>query len=201
MGLRLFQQRSLTNDVAKEEDASSDTIYPLRFATRHRHGIETVDMNTRVLILPSSDDLFTVNADHGSFFHTSYSHGLLTRLLEEASKGNLSLRDCIGLSCDLKALAAAGVNKTSELLDLNVKFAKLDSFYVWEMIDRNLRSIQSVYKFHGAELSEALGKLASDAIGPKAVELGWTISKNDDENLVTFKTSMFSGADLAGYPR
>ncbi|KAI1027864.1 hypothetical protein LB503_011822 [Fusarium chuoi] len=69
------------------------------------------------------------------------------------------------------------------------------------MIDRNLRSIQSVYKFHGAELSEALGKLASDAIGPKAVELGWTISKNDDENLVTFKTSMFSGADLAGYPR
>ncbi|KAI1047961.1 hypothetical protein LB505_013627 [Fusarium chuoi] len=149
-GIRLFQQRFLTSGVATEEDSVSDTIYPLKFEIRHRHDIETVDMNTRELILPSSDHLFKVNADHGSFFRTSYSHGLLTRLLEEASKGNLSLRDWIGLSCDLKALVAAGVNKTSELLDLNVKFAELDPFYVWEMIDRHLRSTQSVYKFHGA---------------------------------------------------
>lgn len=88
-------------------------------------------MNTRELILPSSDDLFKVNVDHGGFSRTSYSHGLLTRLLEEASVGNLSLRDCIGLSCDLKALVAAGVNKTSELFDLDVKVAELGSFYVW----------------------------------------------------------------------
>ncbi|KAG5809381.1 hypothetical protein H9Q74_002803 [Fusarium xylarioides] len=199
-GVRLFQQRFLTSGVAKEEDAASDTIYPLRIAIRQRHGVGTVDMNTRELILPPSDGLFKVNADHGSFFRTSYPHKLLTRLLEEASKGNLSLRDCIGLSCDLEALVAAGVNRTSELLDLNVKFAKLDSFYVWEMIDRNLRSIQSVYKFHGPELNEALQKLTRDVIGLKAEELGWTISKDDDENLIRFKKSMFSGAGLAGYP-
>ncbi|KAF5723134.1 aminopeptidase 2 [Fusarium mundagurra] len=199
-GVRLFQQRFLTSGVAKEEDAASDTIYPLRIAIRQRHGVETVDMNTRELILPPSDGLFKVNADHGSFFRTSYPHELLTRLLEEASKGNLSLRDCIGLACDLEALVAAGVNKTSELLDLNVKFAGLDAFYVWEMIDGNLRSIQLVYKFHGPELNEALQKLTRDVIGSKAEELGWTISKDDDENLITFKTSMFSGTGLAGYP-
>ncbi|KAK2701143.1 hypothetical protein QWA68_000627 [Fusarium oxysporum] len=147
---------------------------------------ETVDMNTRELVLSPSSGLFKVNADHGSFFRTSYSHELLNRLLEEASKASLSLRDCIGLPCDLKALVAAGVNKTSELLNLNVKFTELDSFYVWEMIDRNLRSIQSVYKFHGPELNEALRKLTSDVIGPKAEELRWTISKDDDENLITF---------------
>ncbi|KAF5673948.1 aminopeptidase 2 [Fusarium denticulatum] len=199
-GVRLFQQRFLTSGVAKEEDAASGTIYPLRIAIRQTDGVETVDMNTRELILPPSDGLFKVNADHGSFFRTSYSHELLTGLLEQASHGNLSLRDCIGLSYDLEALVAAGVNRTSELLDLNVKFAKLDSFYVWEMIDRNLRSIQSVYKFHGPELNEALQKLTRDVIGPKAEELGWTISKDDDENLITFKTSMFSGAGLAGHP-
>ncbi|RBR16950.1 hypothetical protein FVER53590_05705 [Fusarium verticillioides] len=199
-GVRLFQQRFLASGVAKEEDAASDTIYPLRIAIRQPHGVETVDMNTRELILPPSDGLFKVNVDHGSFFRTSYSHELLTGLLEEASKGNLSLRDCIGLSCDLEALVAAGVNRTSELLDLNVKFAKLDSFYVWEIIDRNLRSIQSIYKFHGPGLNEALQKLTRDVIGPKAEELGWTISKDDDENLITFKTSMFGGAGLAGHP-
>lgn len=70
-------------------------------------------MNTRELVLPPSGSLFKVYADHGSFFRTSYSHKLLTRLLEEASKGSLSLRDCIGLSCDLNALIVAGVNKIS----------------------------------------------------------------------------------------
>jgi aminopeptidase 2 len=200
-GVRLFQQRFLTSGVAKEEDAASDTIYPLRIAIRQRHGVGTVDMNTRELVLPPFDGPFKVNADHGSFFRTSYPPELLTRLLEEASKGHLSLRDCIGLSCDLEALVAAGVNRTSELLDLNVKFAKLDSFYVWEMIDRNLSSIQSVYRFHGPEINEALRKLTRDMIGPKAEALGWIISKDDDENLIRFKTSMFSGAGLAGYPR
>ncbi|CVL06518.1 uncharacterized protein FPRN_05196 [Fusarium proliferatum] len=141
-------------------------------------------MNTRELILPSSDDLFQVNTDHGSFFRTSYSYGLLTRLLEEPSVGNLSLRDCIGLSCDLKALVAAGVNKTSELFDLDVKVAELGSFY-----------------FHGAELNEGLWTLASDVIDPKAVELEWTISKDDHENRVTFKAPMFSGAGLAEHHR
>ncbi|KAF4496131.1 Aminopeptidase 2 [Fusarium agapanthi] len=182
-GIRLFQQRFLTSGVANEEDAASDIMYPLRFTLRRRHDVVTIDMNKRELVLPPSDGLFKVNADHGSFFRTSYSHELLTRLLDEASKGNLSLRDCIGLSYDLKALVAAGVNKTSELLDLNIKFAELDSFY-----------------FEEPELNKAIRKLARDVTGPKAEELGWTISKDDDENLITFKTSLFSGTGLAGYP-
>ncbi|KAJ0144165.1 hypothetical protein HZ326_13033 [Fusarium oxysporum f. sp. albedinis] len=109
-GVRLFRQRCLTSGVAKQEDVVSHTIYPLRFTIRHRQDVETVDMNTRELVLPPSGSLFKVNADHGSFFRTSYSHKLLTRPLEEASKGSLSLRDGIGLLCDLNALVAAGVN-------------------------------------------------------------------------------------------
>ncbi|RKL43325.1 hypothetical protein BFJ72_g4738 [Fusarium proliferatum] len=160
----------------------------------------SVDMNTRELILPSSDDLFKVKVDHGGFSRTSYSHDLLTRLLKEVSNGNLSLRDCVGLSCNLKVLVAGRMDKKSELLDLNVKFAKLDSFYVWGTIDRNLTSIHSVHKFHGPELSEGLRKLASDMIDPKAEELGWTISKDDDENFITFITPKFSGVGLAENP-
>ncbi|QGI62724.1 hypothetical protein CEK26_006685 [Fusarium fujikuroi] len=38
-------------------------------------------------------------------------------------------------------------------------------------------------------------------IDPKAEELGWTISKDDDENLITFITPKFSGADLAENPK
>ncbi|SCO32214.1 uncharacterized protein FFMR_02338 [Fusarium fujikuroi] len=38
-------------------------------------------------------------------------------------------------------------------------------------------------------------------IDPKAEELGWTISKDDDENLIRFITPKFSGADLAENPK
>ncbi|EXL70830.1 hypothetical protein FOPG_13382 [Fusarium oxysporum f. sp. conglutinans race 2 54008] len=134
--------------VAESRDASGK-IY------NSAHDVETVDMNTRELVLPLSGSLFKVDADHGSFFRTSYSHKLLTRLLEEASKGSLSLRDCIGLS-----------------------------------------SIQFVYKLDRSELNETLRKLTGDVVGPKTEELVWTISKDDDENLITLRTTMFSGASL-----
>ncbi|TVY78771.1 hypothetical protein Focb16_v008344 [Fusarium oxysporum f. sp. cubense] len=75
-------------------------------------------------------------------------------------------------------------------------FAELDSFYVWEMIDRNLRSIQFVYKLDRSELNETLRRLTGDVVGPKTEELVWTISKDDDENLITLRTTMFSGASL-----
>ncbi|RKL06384.1 hypothetical protein BFJ68_g10388 [Fusarium oxysporum] len=71
-------------------------------------------------------------------------------------------------------------------------FAELDSFYVWEMIDRNLRSIQFVYKLDRSELNETLRKLTGGVVGPKTEELVWTISKDDDENLITLRRTMFS---------
>ncbi|KAF4453815.1 Aminopeptidase 2 [Fusarium albosuccineum] len=197
-GIHLLQQRFLASGTKNQDNDPSSPIYPLRFAFRSDTGVEIIDMNCREMVIAPPKGFFKVNADRGGFFRTSYSPELLERVLEGASKGNLSLRDCVGLSCDLKALVAAGLNKTSELLDLNLKFRKIDSFYVWEMIDRNLRSIQSVYKFHGPELNEALRKLTLDVLSPKAQEFGWSISENDEEVLVTFKTSMFSGAGLAG---
>ncbi|KAM0209035.1 hypothetical protein ACHAPA_010733 [Fusarium lateritium] len=200
-GIQLSQRRFLASGVASQESNASDLVYPLKFQVRYATGVEAIEMNSSEMVVSPAKGIFKVNADHGSFFRTSYSTELLHHVLEEALEGNLSLRDCIGLSCDLKALVSAGINRTSELLDLNLKFQKMESFYVWEMIDRNLRSVQSVYKFHGNELTEALRKLTLSIIGPKAQELGWAISDNDDEVLVTFKTSMFSGAGLAGDAR
>ncbi|KAI1027865.1 hypothetical protein LB503_011821 [Fusarium chuoi] len=89
MGLRLFQQRSLTNDVAKEEDASSDTIYPLRFATRHRHGIETVDMNTR--------STRTMAASSTPLTHTVYSR-VSSRRHQKAISACATVSDCRAIS-------------------------------------------------------------------------------------------------------
>ena len=51
------------------------------------------------------------------------------------------------------------------------------------------------------ELTEALRKMTLDVLSPKAQDLGWAISKDDDETTVTFKSSMFNGAGLAGDER
>ncbi|RGP78691.1 aminopeptidase 2 [Fusarium longipes] len=72
------------------------------------------------------------------------------------------------------------------------------SWHFWDSYVAN--TLQSVYKFHGPELNDALRKLTLDVIGPTAKELGWTISKDDNESLIAFKTSMFSGTGLAGDP-
>ncbi|CAG9953042.1 unnamed protein product [Clonostachys rosea f. rosea IK726] len=196
----LLRQHQFLSSGPSETDGISDTTYPLRLAILSSSGVEPVDFNSSELVIPAPKDgtLFKVNAQHNGFFRTSYSSRAFENILSSASKGLLSLRDCIGLSCDLKALVSAGLNKTSELLDLVLVFRKLDSFQVWESIDRNLRTVQSVWKFHGPELNEALRKLARDILAPKAHEIGWDVSDEQNEQLVSFKTSMFSGAGLVG---
>lgn len=183
----------------EETTKSENLIYPLRIATRSDEGIGTVDMNARELVVPATGNaFFKINADHGGFFHSSYTPRGLKSLILAASKDLLSLRDCIGLSCDLKALVTAGVNRTSELLDLCLGFQSLSSYYVWEVIDGNLTAIQSAWKFHDEELKRALRAVARNLLGSKAHKLGWDVSSDDDDILTSFKTSMFSNAGLAG---
>jgi aminopeptidase 2 len=110
----------------------------------------------------------------------------------------LTLRDCVGISCDLKSLVAAGLNKTSELLDLSLGLTKLDSYLIWEIIDRNLRAVQSSWDHGDHSIQTALRKAIVDIIGSKAHELGWSISDDEESTKIAFKASMFSTAGLAG---
>lgn len=156
-------------------------------------------MDKREITVPAHGrQLLKVNADHDGFFRTSYSPSYLQNLIEAAIDSRLSLRDCIGLSSDLKSLVIAGVNKTSNLLDLSLGFKRLSSYLVWESIDRNLRVIQSAWKFQCGLVREALNKVTLDIIGFKAHELGWNISEDEDETSISFKASMFNSAGLAG---
>lgn len=196
-GYRLQQRRFLASGDTNADNLQHP-VYPLQIAIRSESGVDIADMRSHVIIVPTSGELFKANADHGGFFRTSYSAPLLNRLLEEVSKGTLSLCDSIGLSCDFKALVAAGLNQTSELLDLSLIYREMGSFYVWEMIDQNPKSIQSVLKFHDHELQEALRKAALAVLGPKAHELGYDISEDDEDVLVSFKASIFSNTGLAG---
>lgn len=197
VGLHIRQDRFLSSAGGSLQ--TSNDVYALRLGIRSDTGIQMVDANTKELTVRTPESSFLkVNADHTAFCRVSYSKSHLWKLLEAAAADRLTLRDCIGLSCDLKALVGAGVNKTSELMELSRGLMPRKEYLVWEMIDRNLRSVQSAFKFHHAKVTAALRKAVADIIGPKCRELGWDLSDEDSDDMVSFKASMFSTAGLAG---
>lgn len=112
-----------------EKIKSDDPIFPLRIAIRSESGVETWDMSSRELVVPASGNrLFKLNVDHSGFFRASYSPMGLKHLIDAACENRISLRDCIGLSCDLKALVAAGTNRISELLDFCLGMRQMNSY-------------------------------------------------------------------------
>lgn len=197
VGLHIRQDRFLSSPGGVSQ--AYDNTYTLRLGIRSDSGVKMVDANVKELTIPTSDSSFLkVNADHAAFCRVSYSTTHLRKLLQAAADERLTLRDCIGLACDLKALVGAGFNKTSELMELSLGLVPRKEYLIWEMIDRNLRSVQSAFKFREATLTKALRNAIADIIGPKCHELGWDISDADSDDMVSFKASMFSTAGLAG---
>lgn len=197
VALHIRQDRFLSSPG--EEAQTFDDVYPLRLGIRSENGIQMIEANTKERTVHTPESSFLkVNADHTAFCRVSYSIGHLRKLIQAAADGRLTLRDCIGLSCDLKALVAAGVNNTIELLDLSLGLMPRKEYLIWEMIDRNLRSVQIAFKFCEVSVTHALENAVADIIGPKCRELGWEISDQDSDDMVAFKASMFSTAGLAG---
>ncbi|KAI3399355.1 hypothetical protein diail_7082 [Diaporthe ilicicola] len=207
-GIKLYLERySYKNTTSEDlwaslEEATTESIHEKMQVWTKRPGypvIITVDFNARELTVHNLETSFLkVNADHSSFCRVSYSTSHLKKLIQAAADDRLTLRDCIGLSCDLKALVAAGRNKTSELLDVSLGLVPRKDYLVWETIDRNLRAVQSVFKFHDVSITNALRKATADIIGNKCHDLGWKMSDQDSVDMVSFKASMFSSAGMAG---
>jgi aminopeptidase 2 len=197
--LNLRQERFIANATVHGVGQAFQQIHPLMIGIRSEAGLQMIEMQKREITIETAGlTIFKVNADHDGFFRTAYSASHLRKLNRAAVEGHLTLRDSIGLLYDLRALVKAGVNKSSELLDASLELTPMSDYLVWEAIDRNFRSIREVLKFSSVTIADALDRLMVDVLGVKARALGWTITDEDDNTQVAFKSSMFSGAGLAG---
>jgi aminopeptidase 2 len=202
--LELRQERFIASAAVHGVGQASQRAHPLVIGIRSGAGLQMIEMQEREMTINITEGgmVFKVNADHDGFFRTAYSAAHLRRLTRAAVEGqHLTLRDSIGLLYDLRALVKAGINRSSELLDASLELTPMGDYLVWEAIDRNLRSVREVLKFSGVEIADALDRLMVDVLGAKARALGWTITGEDDNTQVAFKSSMFSGAGLAGDKR
>lgn len=173
VALHILQNRFLSSPDRDVVGKASDDVYDLRLGIRIDSGIRMVRFNTKEMTIDISETSFIkVNADHTSFCRISYSTSHLKKLIKAAAGNKLTLRDSIGLSRDIEALVAAGINRTSDLLDLSLGLMPRKEYLVWEIIHRNVQAVGSAFKFHDASITNGLRKAVTDIVGPKSHELG-----------------------------
>ncbi|KAJ8124911.1 hypothetical protein O1611_g8729 [Lasiodiplodia mahajangana] len=198
--LKLRQDRFIASSANKRDWAQN--IYPLRIGIRSETGVEMIEMRQQEITVEARGrTLLKVNADHDGFFRTAYSASHLQKLARAAIEGHLSLRDSVGLLCDLRALVRTGLYQSSDLLDGSLSLRPMTDYLVWEAIDRNIQAIRTAFKFSGRSITDALDRLTGDVLGAKAHELGWAMTDEDDATRLAFKASLFSSAGLAGDQR
>ncbi|OQD81257.1 hypothetical protein PENANT_c028G06029 [Penicillium antarcticum] len=198
--ISLKQNRFLrTGDVRPEED---QTLFPVMLGLRTEKGTDENTMLTgREGEFPVPDlDFFKLNADHSGIFRTSYSPERLKKLGEAARDGRLTVEDRAGMIADSGALAASGYQRTSGLLSLLQGLDTESEFVVWNEILTRIGTLRAAWLFEDSQTKDALKAFQRSLVSPKAHELGWEFSENDDHILQQFKALMFGSAGMAEDP-
>lgn len=196
--ITLTQHRFLrTADVKPEED---ETIYPVILGLKTKSGIdEDLILKTRTATIPLPDlSLYKLNADHTSFYRTSYPPSRLVKLGQAAKAGDLTVEDRAGMIADAGALASSGYQKTSGILSLLKSLDTESTFIVWNEILTRISSIRGTWIFESESTKSALKHFQLTLCAAKAHSLGWSIAPDEDHLTAQFKALMFGSAGLAG---
>jgi len=196
--IHLKQNRFLrTADVKPEEDK---TLYPVFLGLRTQSGIdENLVLSKREDSFKVTDlDFFKLNADHTSLYRTSYTPARLEKLGKAAKDGKLKTEDRAGMIADAGALAAAGYQKTSGVLNLLKGFDEEKEFVVWNEILTRLGSIQSAWIFEDQAVKDGLESFQRDLVSHKSHQKGWEFKEDDDHIEQQFKGMLFGSAGMSG---
>lgn len=196
--IHLKQNRFLrTADVKPEED---QTLYPVFLGLRTESGVdESLVLSKREESFKVPDlEFFKLNADHTNIYRTSYSPARLEKLGKAAKDGKLKTEDRAGMIADAGALAAAGYQKTSGVLNLLKGFDDEKEFVVWNEILTRLGSIQSAWIFEEKDVKDGLESFQRDLVSQKSHQKGWEFKDDDDHIEQQFKGMLFGSAGMAG---
>jgi aminopeptidase 2 len=153
--IQVSQKRFLLGGKITPDEAT--VIYPLQLSIRSRNGVEEFPFQERDISLPVlGTEIFKVNADHLGFYRTWYEKGHLCRLGEAHSEGWLSVEDRVGLISDTTAIAKAGLQNASDLLDLIHAMHSDTNYHVWVQIIKSLNTLRSAWFFGDEEIVNGL---------------------------------------------
>ena len=99
---------------------------------------------------------------------------------------------------DAGALAAAGYQKTSGVLNLVASFDQEKEFVVWNEILSRLGAIQGAWIFEDKTVRDGLESFQRDLVSRKSHEKGWEFKDGDDHLEQQFKGMLFGSAGMSG---
>ncbi|RAL63132.1 hypothetical protein DID88_004214 [Monilinia fructigena] len=195
--IHVKQNRFLrTADVKPEED---EVLYPVFLGLRTKSGIdEELVLSKREETIKVPADFFKLNANHTSIYRTSYSPERLEKLGTAAKEGLLSVEDRAGMIADAGALASAGYQKTSGVLNLLKGFTNETEFVVWTEILSRLGAVETAWVFEDKKIRDGLESFHKELVSEKAHKFGWEFKDSDEHVLQQFKAMLFGSAGLTG---
>ncbi|KAB8302634.1 hypothetical protein EYC80_006002 [Monilinia laxa] len=195
--IHVKQNRFLrTADVKPEED---EVLYPVFLGLRTKSGVdEELVLSKREETIKVPADFFKLNANHTSIYRTSYSPERLEKLGTAAKEGLLSVEDRAGMIADAGALASAGYQKTSGVLNLLKGFTNETEFVVWTEILSRLGAVETAWVFEDKKIRDGLESFHRELVSEKAHKFGWEFKDSDEHVLQQFKAMLFGSAGLTG---
>lgn len=195
--IRVKQNRFLrTADVKPEED---EVLYPVFLGLRTKSGVdEELVLSKREETIKVPADFFKLNANHTSIYRTSYSPERLEKLGTAAKEGLLSVEDRAGMIADAGALASAGYQKTSGVLNLLKGFTNETEFVVWTEILSRLGAVETAWVFEDKKIRDGLESFHRELVSEKAHKFGWEFKDSDEHVMQQFKAMLFGSAGLTG---
>jgi aminopeptidase 2 len=130
-----------------------------------------------------SAEIFKLNVDHLGFYRTWYEKDHLLRLGEAHSEGWLSVEDRVGLISDTTALAKAGLQNASDLLDLIHVMQNDTNYHVWAQIVKSLNILRSAWFFGDENIVNGLDQHFQAVIGRKTSTGGLFENENLSDDL------------------
>jgi aminopeptidase 2 len=180
--IQLSQKRFLLSGKITPDEAK--VTYPLQISIRYRNGVEDFPFQERDMSLPVlSAEIFKLNVDHLGFYRTWYEKDHLLRLGEAHSEGWLSVEDRVGLISDTTALAKAGLQNASDLLDLIHVMQNDTNYHVWAQIVKSLNILRSAWFFGDENIVNGLDQHFQAVIGRKTSTGGLFENENLSDDL------------------
>jgi aminopeptidase N len=168
----LSQKRFYANPTQAKEDG---TIWPLPLLSKE---LDVELFDTQELGTDATDAPIILNRGYSGFYHTHYQGEALIALAEEVEAGKLPVIERQSLLIDGVALARAGEQSTSDVLQLLAAYKNEASYPVWQAMNSVIGAVRLIIN-DDSEVKPYLQKYVANLARTQYDRLGWEKAKGE----------------------
>ncbi|MBP6931541.1 MAG: M1 family metallopeptidase [Candidatus Pacebacteria bacterium] len=184
------QERFLSSRVSKNE-IKDKTIWNIPIAYESNGEVLKTFMTKKKIPLVGSS-IGKLNLGENSFIRTKYDEETLSRLRQEIEKGNLNVKDRLGLIRDVFILAEAGEMNTSTALEFALSYKNETEYIVWSEISSGLARVHNL--IIDEKFNDKYKSYAKELFSTITVNIGWDPKENEPHSYVFLRSLALSNS-------